>query len=326
MFRIFPLRDIKPSVPAAAYADACARLQALQAGEAAVADGDVRPECATRLLDHGRATEHVLVLIHGFTSCPHQFQGVAPLLHEQGHTVLLPRLPRHGYRDPLTRATAGLTAAEMIDTVTEAVDIAQGLGQKVTVLGFSLGGVLAAWLAQTRRDLHHVILLSPALGVQALSPRRRAIAAHLLALLPNFFQWWHPALKHQRIGPQHTYPRFPSRGLAALLRLGMLVLKRAKQTRPATGAITIINNPSDPVIDHNVVEQVATKWRNYGATVTTHHFPAAWQLIHDLVDPTQEGQQSERVYPRLLGWIEESLKLSSVASTAADPPFDSAEA
>lgn len=309
MYRLFPLRNFDSPTPTTSYTTALMRLQQLQTAEQSLSDGTVRPDCLTQLLDHGEETEHVIVMIHGFTNCPYQFQQLAPRLHAQGYTVLLPRLPRHGYTDRLTDAMAKLTLIELVNAVTEAVDIGQGLGRKVTVLGFSLGGVLAAWLAQQRDGLHHVILVSPALGIQALSARRRWLAAHMLALLPNFFQWWNPEVKDKATRPAHVYPRFSSRGLAALLRLGQMVVSNAGTSRPAVQAVTVVDNPVDPVIDHDVIAELVKAWREHGISVTTHAFPAEWGLIHDLIDPLQVEAQVDRVYPPLLEWIIQSVEL-----------------
>ena len=48
-----------------------------------------------------------------------------------------------------------------------AVDIAAGLGDQVTIAGLSAGGVVAAWAAQHRRDVHRAVLIAPSLGVRS---------------------------------------------------------------------------------------------------------------------------------------------------------------
>ncbi|HRW08689.1 MAG TPA: alpha/beta fold hydrolase [Caldilineaceae bacterium] len=309
MFELFPFRRQRSAAPAATYDEALRRFHQLQMRERSPDDGCILNErCHSLLLDHGAQTDHALVLIHGFTNCPYQFQQLAPLIHQQGHSVLAIRLPRHGCADRMTAALAELRIGELLDAVMEAVDIAHGLGRAVTVLGFSMGGVLAAWLAQNRADLQRVILVSPAVGLQALPPQRHRIIGYGLALLPNFFQWWHPKLKTERIGPDHAYPRFASRSLAVLIRLGLAVRTQAAQQRPATNAITVITNPSDTVIRHPSVERLVQNWSAHGATVVAHTFPVEWNLLHDIIDPLQEEQQVERVYPKLLQWIGESLQ------------------
>lgn len=294
-----PLAHIKRAQPTQSYAEACARLETLVAEEGE----PINPRCRTTLLHHGVQTEHAIVFIHGFTNCPYQFHQLAPLFHQQGWNTLSIRLPGHGFADRLTTALSGVRPQHLIDITTEGLDIGRGLGQQLTVLGFSLGGVLAAWAAQQRADLDHAVLVSPALGIRALPRARRHLAAHLLTLWPNFFQWWHPTLKEKRMEPLHAYPRFGSRSLAAMLRLGLLVQQQASHRAPKAKQISVITNPCDFVVDNDTTAQVVGAWRRHGALVQTHAFPREWALIHDLIDPLQPEQQTALVYPQLVAWL-----------------------
>ena len=57
--------------PVANYEEALVRVKALQEAE----DQDLtRDVCITKLYDHGKQTEHVIILIHGFTNCPRTIQ------------------------------------------------------------------------------------------------------------------------------------------------------------------------------------------------------------------------------------------------------------
>lgn len=308
MYELFPFsREWKPS-PTTGYEEAVRRIDQICTQERSLDRGcTLNERCHTTLYGHDKKTPHAILLIHGFTNCPYQFHQLAPLFQQLGHTVLAIRLPRHGCADRLTGALAELQIGELLRTMTDAVDIAHGLGDQVTVFGFSMGGVLAAWLAQNRADLYRAILVSPAVGLQALPLHRHRLIAHGLALLPNFYQWWHPKLKTERIGPDHAYPRFASRSLAVLIRLGLVVRSQAKKEKPVTSTITIVTNPSDPVIRHQQVSQLIRDWSGHGASVVEHRLPKEWGLIHDFIDPHQQEQQVERVYPLLLQWVEESL-------------------
>ncbi len=305
MYQIFPLRHLQAAQPATSFAEACARVNQIWMQEANPASpcAALDEHCRTLLLTHDAPTAHAVVLIHGFTNCPYQFQKLAPLLHAMGHNVLAVRLPGHGCADRLTTALAGMRANATVDAVTAAVDIAHGLGKKVTVVGFSFGGVLAAWFAQNRADLERVIMISPAIGIQALPSTRHRLIANGLALLPNFYQWWNPTHKAEGVEPRHAYPRFATHALAIMLRLGQTVLDQAANRPPATTKLTLITNPSDPVISHQFVAQLMQAWTAHGATVTEHRFPAEWNLLHDLIDPLQPQQQVERVYPLLMAWL-----------------------
>ncbi len=299
MALLSPLARINHAQPTSGYAEALDRLHALIAEE-----GDaLNPLCRTSLLDHGRQTDHAIVFIHGFTNCPYQFHQLAALAHRQGWNALSLRLAGHGFADRLTTALGSVRPKDLIDITTAGVDIGRGLGKHLTLFGFSLGGILAAWAAQHRADLDHAILVSPAFGVQALPPKHRQPLAYLLSAWPNFFQWWHPELKEKRMEPLHAYPRFGSRSLAAMLRLGIITQREAATSPPKARAITVITNPCDTVVDNETTAQVVGAWRAQHVTVETHAFPREWALIHDLIDPMQPEQQIDRVYPLLLEWM-----------------------
>ena len=51
-----------------------------------------------------------------------------------------------------------LTALELARAADEAVDVAHGLGTHVTVMGLSMGGVMAGFVAQGRPDVERAVL------------------------------------------------------------------------------------------------------------------------------------------------------------------------
>ncbi len=102
------------------------------------------------------------------------------------------------------------------------------------------------------------------------------------------------------VQPPYAYPRYSMHGLAAVLRLGFSVQVAARRVRPAAGALIVITNGAEPSVNNALTEQVVSSWRGHGANLTTYEFPAALQLPHDLIDPSQPGQQIDVVYPRLL--------------------------
>lgn len=294
LWRIEPPHMEYAPNPAYDYDDAMARLATRRAREGA----RVNPVCRTRALTHGRRTAHAIVLFHGMTSCPQQFQQLAEDLHRAGYNVLLPRLPRHGL-DRLSTDQAELTLEELTLTAYESLDILHGLGEKTTVLGLSAGGALAAWCAQNRDDLDRAICISPALGFPNVPPWAGRFYANGLAMLPNFFQWWDADLKEAIPNPPHAYPRIASHAVAVMLRLGQLVAVSSRRNPPKAGSVLGILNPSDEVVRNECTLQVIANWRRHGAHVDVFEFPADWGLPHDLIDPAQPDQQVARVYPLL---------------------------
>jgi esterase/lipase len=285
------------------YTAAMARLEELRKAEEA---DDLRLECWTTLLTHGHHTERAVVLIHGLTNCPAQFSALAPLLLERGYNVLVPRLPHHGLADRSGTALRELTVAELREFGNMVVDVACGLGHRVTVVGLSAGGVVASWIAQFRSEVERVVVIAPAFGVL---PNRRYFgyganraALEVLTRLPNHMAG--PSqLDAER--PPHTYAYVATRGLVAVLRLGAVVLAAANQYPPAAREIVVVTNENDGVVNNAVTEVLVRRWSaRVGMAVRTFVFPRQQQLIHDLIDPLQRRQQTAQVYPALLDLID----------------------
>jgi pimeloyl-ACP methyl ester carboxylesterase len=284
--------------PAASYQQAVARIEAMQSLD----DPSINPVCRTRFLSHGQKTAKTIVLLHGLSNCPAQMEQLGQALSEQGYNVLIPRFPHHGKLDRMTTAQANLTAEEITQLGDEVADIAQGLGDDVTIAGFSMGGALTAWLAQQRPDLDRAVLIAPALGFAAVPAPSTDLAASALLESPGAFMWWDPLLKENH-RPAHGYPRFSTDALGQLLRVGASVREQSALRRPATSDIMVITNDNDLAVNSGVIDSQVQQWRHHGAAVETYTFPAEMKLDHDLIDPASPYQQVEQVYPVLLSLI-----------------------
>ncbi|MBV8373959.1 MAG: alpha/beta fold hydrolase, partial [Candidatus Eremiobacteraeota bacterium] len=97
---------------------------------------------------HGGRRPRAVILLHGMTASPAQFERFARDLYERGHNVLVPRLPRHGHADRFSTALARLRPDDLYKAGANYVEVGRELGERVTIAGFSLGGLLAAWIAQ----------------------------------------------------------------------------------------------------------------------------------------------------------------------------------
>lgn len=286
--------------PARDYAEAMEQLTALRSQDGP----DVNPDCHSRLLTHGRKTERVLVLIHGMTNCPCQFSQLAPLFFERGYNVLLPRQPRDGLKDLNTRALGDLTLAELKTFAHQSIDVARGLGERVTVAGISAGGTLAAWIGQIRSDVDAVAPIAPLFGILPPLPIFNTTAnfavMHALQWAPNIMTQSFQPFKD---GPPQGYLGFASRGLATVMRLGQEVYRAAAMKPPRARSLLMMLNPVDPAVNNRVTRAVLDRWRKQGANAREYTFDGARSLIHDIIDPDQRLQQCDYVYPILLDQI-----------------------
>lgn len=299
--------DVPPQ-PAASYAQALERVAQMQARDRAPGGPAIHPLCHTALLTHGQRTPRAIVFLHGLTACPAQFAPLADQFYALGYNVLIPRLPYHGLADAMTPDLAQLTAENLLQAANEAVDAARGLGDEVIVAGFSMGGTTAAWLAQHRGEIDHVALLSPFLSANAIPRPLLQPVTRIGLLLPNRFLWWNPDLKEAIPIQPYAYPRFGTRSVAQIVRLGASVRREARAAAPQVRSILVITNASPiEVVDNTVTRELAAAWQQYSqVTVKAVALPADLALEHDYIRPLPGGQPvdvEEVVHPFLVEQI-----------------------
>lgn len=239
-----------------------------------------------------------VVLLHGLTNSPPQYDTLAPLLHARGHAVVVPRLPLHGYRDRMTGALAALRASHLEAAALEAVAIGALCGERVVVAGISIGATLAGWLAaRTRIDTG--IAFAPFCGLRELYGGLNDALGTVLRTLPNAFGWWDPRVK-ERQPPSHGYPRFATRALGESLRISADI-DRAPHAAHGRRAVLVLN-ANDPVINNAHAHRRFSALRAYGVDyerVVLEGLPE----MHDVIEPLPQAH-TELVYPALIDLIE----------------------
>jgi esterase/lipase len=283
--------------PTSDYAEAVERKEALQAHEATLGLNSL---CQLKFMTHGEKAERAIVFVHGYTNCPQQFSELGQQFYEMGYNVLIVPVPHHGLVDRMTTDQARLTAEELATYADEVVDIAQGLGEHVTLAGISMGGIATAWAAQHRSDLDLAVLISPAFAFQMIPRSITAPAVKAFVVLPNFYLWADSELKEES-GTAFTYPRRSTRALAQTLRLGMAVQVQSAKAAPVARSMQVITNANDPSVDNGLTAEMVKLWGEWGIDVTTYEFAADLQLEHDLISPWQGTQPV--VYPVIVDLI-----------------------
>lgn len=263
----------------------------------AAADGpDIAAACRSIVLTHGRTTERTTLFLHGLTASPGQFAALADEVYRSGDNVLVPRLPRHGHADRLTAALCDLRSGELLESVTASLAVARGLGSRVRIVGFSLGGLLAAWLAH-HHDVESALAIAPLLGIAGVTDRLTPALATALERLPNVFLWWHP-LERERQLPAHGYPRYPTHAVAAGLRLAMELRTAARADAPRSPIDLVVNERESAVSNAAVLNLAATWQRHPGAIVRVHRLRGL-PLSHDIIEPLRPDGLTARSYPLL---------------------------
>jgi carboxylesterase len=285
--------------------------------EAESAKAKLHDVCHSKLMTHGQLTEHVMVFLHGYTTCPEQFAELGRRFFELGYNVFIPCMPHHGCADRMTEDQRNLTAEELAAYGDEAVDIARGLGRQVTVMGISGGGTVVAWLAQNRADVDYAMPLSAFIGMGIVPDFLTKPLINLLLTLPNFFIWWDPRTKEDNpYSIYYAYPRFSTHSLGQTLRLGLAVKEQAKHAAPAACHILMITNAADPSVSNSQLDQLMGTWRQHGAAdLHAYQFEKEMKMLHDIITPGTPGVPIEEVYPRL---IEQVQKLHQIQSSSIE--------
>lgn len=273
--------------------------------EIAETPASVIPEGRTILLDHGRPTDQVFVLMHGLSNSPTQFLKFGTLLFERGHTVLIPRLPYHGEKDVMTEDWARLSQNDMLDTANRSVDLARSLGTKVTAAGLSINGTACTWLAQNRSDLHRSVVMAPFLAPAGLPFWAARPMERALLRLPNLFFWWDPRVKGKVQRPPYAYPRFPTHVIGETMHMGSQVYADARGKEAVCPSILVVTSASDIAASNAFTARLVAAWEAKRTSgITAYQFPASEKVPHDFIDPNQSNQQVEIVYPRLIEMLE----------------------
>ena len=307
-------RLISSAHPVSSYAEALERLQANGSVEAGYALHEV---CHTKLLTHGTQTEHVIVFIHGYTTCPEQFAALGERFYKTGYNVLIPCMPYHGRENRLSNDLSQLAAEDLAAFGDWAVDIAQGLGRKVTVLGISAGGTVTAWLAQNRSDVRSAVPLAAFLGVSFLPGFLIRPFVNLFRAIPNFYIWWDPRTRENNpYSIYYAYPRYSLRTLAQVLRLAAAVKEQAQREPPKANRILMVINDFDPGVSNREIENLLKIWkRSDGSVLQAYHFEKSMQMLHDIITPETPGVPIEQVYHRL---VQQVLLLDGIAPVVTE--------
>lgn len=285
--------------PSSQYADALARFEQVRVQNGCA----VNPVCHSRLLTHGKTMNHVVILLHGVTNCPQQFVALGQLLFDRGANVLIPRMPHNGLANRMTHDLQNLRASELAAFTDTLVDIAAGLGKRITIVGLSAGGILAAWAAQHRSEITRAVIVAPSFAILRMSPLPQRLVQNLFVRLPPISRV--DAAKVALRKPTHTALRNNTRSTGEIMRLGLATERAARVAPPVARSVVVVTNAADVTVDNTVTAQIVEHWRARGHSgIDTYAFHRDAHLPHDLIDPDQPGGCVDCVYPVLLDLIE----------------------
>lgn len=289
-----------PALPAQQLDTAYAHSVAAIAHRQAVDDSLAAPGARSILLTGGAPTPRAIVLLHGLTDSPRQFEALAYLLYADGNNVYVPRMPEHGLRGGTVGSLSALTADRLRGVADSVANEARGLGDSVVVVGLSMGATVGAWIAQ-HRAVRRVVLIAP-----AIEPGRipSLLDRPLIGLADRL-----PSMTRRSRADSAGADReagFNSRAAAEIFEMGRAIQDEAARGAPLTRDIVVLVNAADRTVKESAAEGLARDWARHGAAVSVYELPDSLRLPHNIIDPLRGRAGGEAVLALLrqlaYGW------------------------
>ena len=107
---------------------------------------------------------HGALVLHGFTGNPSSMRSLAKELNDSGFAIEMPLLPGHGTSLEEMQKTGW---ADWSSAVEEAYQALASRVESVVLVGLSMGGTLACWLASHHREAAGLAVVNPYVEVPA---------------------------------------------------------------------------------------------------------------------------------------------------------------
>ncbi|WP_310621938.1 alpha/beta hydrolase [Flexibacterium corallicola] len=247
-------------------------------------------------------TPYSVVYIHGFSASKEEIRPVPDNLAEHLEANLFyTRLTGHGR----TNAAMGeMSYNQWVDDLAEAYEIGRRIGDKVIVMGTSLGGALIAWSAlegdTIGTDVVAAILVSPVLRINnfgsSLLTYPYAKFMSRIALGPTRCSGTHASME---ILYAWTVC-YPSSALLPLAQFVQLVRKAEPDT--ATIPTLFIYSPNDTEADEAVTAQYYENWGAKKDRLIIQH--SQNEKNHIVVGDLESPNNNDLVTKTTISWLE----------------------
>jgi carboxylesterase len=114
-----------------------------------------------------------VLVLHGFTGSPYSMRPIAESLADRGYSVELPLLPGHG---TALEDLVPTRWSDWTDAAAASYDALAARTASVAVLGLSMGGGLACWLAARRPETVALVAVNPLVQPMAQELREGGVA------------------------------------------------------------------------------------------------------------------------------------------------------
>ncbi|MCF6775855.1 alpha/beta fold hydrolase [Thiotrichales bacterium 19X7-9] len=144
-------------------------------------------ESATRGYTPTKPFKEAVLLIHGFAASPQEFSNIIHKLKNKNITYYAPHIIGFGLNH--TKILHQATYQDWFRNALEHYDILANLSEKVHIVGHSLGGIMAVFIAQ-QRNVDKLILSSPGLYLSDKDLKYKRLLSN--KYFGKFYTWLFP--------------------------------------------------------------------------------------------------------------------------------------
>lgn len=237
--------------------------------------------------------DHFVLLLHGFTASPHEMQSLINELKNKKIPFIAPMLTGFGLID--SHLLEKVRHEDFFRTSLLLYDFLSQISHNVSIVGHSMGAVLATYIAQ-KRSVHRLILTAPALYffredkfiIDLLS--NRIISTLFIALIPYLPKTMKKSSKHSLkklhiANSRFQYLSIPTHAIKSM----MLAKHTVDITKINPTQLSVIYGDEDRVVNVPACLSVLEK------TKLPHKIFCITGSGHNLFEDKQKNQVSEIV-------------------------------
>lgn len=237
--------------------------------KSAKSGGELQKDCSPFFKLAKENVKGSVMLFHGYSACPQQYNEVAAELADIGYNVFVPLLPGHG-RVPVKSGDKVIDNSENLPDVKSTViyeKFAANMGLMLkdepgtkVIGGLSVGGVIASRAMLANPDIYdRGFLMAPFFN--AAGPVSLLIPA-VEAIMPNKSMGWGEKCENQRRLGRAGYCDFKVTNIAAVRRFGLDTLKDVGNIKKP---MQIIGVEKDPAASNSAIAEAVKKLPNSDA-------------------------------------------------------------
>lgn len=256
---------------------------------------------APKGLEPGEPAKGSVILLHGFTACAQQSDGLAPLLAGDGYHVFVPRLSGHGlpahfdgqhWHDDLSDMPQLNDYQRYRDFASQLPALVRDLPGLHVIAGVSLGGTVAASATLQAPGLFdRTLLMTPLFDI--VEPQNRLVPL-LFTFAPKARLNWGSVCDQERLKHRGGYCEFSLSNIRAMQQFGRDTLTQLDHLDSRTQMVGV---EGDGAASNGAIRLAATR------LPFAHHCLYEQGTSHSMLSPYDNQHEDKFWVPRLQSQI-----------------------